>query len=114
MGYSLKFEIGRVEPTPGRPQGLRYAFMLLDPEGRRLVEFDNDAHEMPPLGSRFRGAGHEHGHWHRGGSDPGRPYTFTSADQLLADFFTQVRRALGDAKLARQRRAQAADEGTEP
>jgi len=103
MGYWLKFEIGRVEPTPERPWGLRYAFALHDPEGDRLIEFDNDAHATPPRGSRVRRAGHEGDHWHRSGSDPGRLYTFTTADQLLADFFTEVRRALHDAELGLQR-----------
>jgi Family of unknown function (DUF6516) len=100
MGYWLKFEIGRVEPTPEQPQGIRYAFTLHDPDGDRLIEFDNDAHSLSP---RFRRVGRERDHWHRGSSDPGRPYTFISADQLLADFFTEVRRALHDAKLAMQR-----------
>ena len=58
-GYWLKFEIARVEPTPERPHGLRYALTL-----------------------------------HRGRGDAGRTYKFTTADQLLADFFDAVRRAL--------------------
>jgi hypothetical protein len=62
---------------------LRYA--LHDPDGKRLVGFDN-AHVAPPLGSRFRPAKEEHDHWDRSGDDPGRPYAFTTADQLLADF----------------------------
>jgi len=103
MGYWLKFEIGRVEPTPEQPQGLRYAFALHGPDGGRLIEFDNDAHTTPPGDSHFRRLGRERDHWHRSGSDPGRPYFFTTADQLLADFFTEVRRALHDAELAMQR-----------
>jgi hypothetical protein len=67
-GYWLKFEIARVEPTPERPHGLRYAFTLHDPDGKRLVGFDN-AHGAPPLGSRFRQAKGEHDHWHRSGDD---------------------------------------------
>jgi hypothetical protein len=46
------------------------------------------------LGSRFRQASTEHDHWHRSGDDPGRPYAFTTADQLLADFFAEVGRVL--------------------
>ena len=94
-GYWLKFEIARVEPTPERPHGLRYAFTLHDPDGKRLVGFDN-AHSVRPLGSRFREANDEHDHWHRSGDDPGRPYAFTTADQLLADFFAEVRRVLDE------------------
>jgi hypothetical protein len=93
QGYWLKFEIKRAEGTPERPHGLRYAFTLHDPEGNRLVGFDN-AHSVPPLGSRFRRPSVEYDHWHRTGDDPGRPYAFTTADQLLADFFAEVRRVL--------------------
>ena len=72
---------------------MRYAFTLHDPEGKRLVGFDN-AHRVAPPGSRFRQPSDEHDHWHRTGDDPGRPYAFTTADQLLADFFAEVARVL--------------------
>ncbi len=94
-GYRLKFEIGRVTPTPERPHGLSYSFTLHDPEGKRLVGFDN-AHGAAPLGSGYRRAGVERDHWHRTGDDPGRPYAFTTADQLLADFFAEARRVLSE------------------
>ena len=94
-GYWFKFEIARVNSTPERPHGLRYAFTLHDSDGNRLVGFDN-AHGIAPLGSRFRRVGAEHDHWHRTGDDPGRPYAFTTADQLLADFFAEVRRVLDE------------------
>jgi hypothetical protein len=91
----LKFEIKRVEATPERPHGLRYAFTLHDPEGNRLMGFDN-AHSVPPLGSRYRQADVEHDHWHRTADDSGRPYAFTTADQLIADFFAEVTRVLAE------------------
>lgn len=94
-GYWIKFEIKRAPATSERPHGLRYAFTLHDPEGARLVGFDN-AHGVDALGSRFRKPPAEHDHWHRTGQDPGRPYPFTTADQLLADFFSEVRRVLAD------------------
>jgi hypothetical protein len=59
------------------------------------VGFDN-AHGVLPLGSRFRQADVEHDHWHRTSTDPGRPYAFTTADQLLADFFAEVTRVLDE------------------
>jgi hypothetical protein len=94
-GYWLKFEIKRVEATPERPHGLRYAFTLHDPEGNRLMGFYN-AHSVPPLGSRYRQADVEHDHWHRTADDSGRPYAFTTADQLIADFFAEVTRVLAE------------------
>jgi hypothetical protein len=35
-------------------------------------------------------------HWHRTPEDAGRPYSFKDADTLLADFFSEVRRVLGE------------------
>ena len=93
QGYWLKFEIRRVEPTTERPHGLRYAFTLHGPEGRRLVGFDN-AHGVPAAGSHFKERPAAVDHWHRTETDEGRPYAFVSAEQLVADFFAEVRRAL--------------------
>jgi hypothetical protein len=94
-GYWLKFEIARVESSPKRPHGLRYSFTLHDSDGSRLLGFDN-AHNVRALGSRFRQASDEQDHWHRTADDPGRPYAFTTADQLLADFFKEVARILAE------------------
>ncbi len=99
QGYWLKFEIKRIAATPERPHGLRYAFTLHDPAGKRLVGFDN-AHAVPPHGSRFAARPVAHDHWHRTEDDEGRPYPFTTADTLLADFFTEVRRVLADRGLS--------------
>ncbi len=93
QGYRLKFQIRRVEPTPQRPHGLTYSFTLHDPSGKRLIGFDN-AHAVKPPGSRFAKAPVEVDHWHRTESDPGRPYHFTGAVQLLDDFFAEVNRVL--------------------
>ena len=95
QGYWLKFEIKRVAPTPERPHGLRYAFTLHDCDGQRLIGFDN-AHGVDHPGARYRQSPTEHDHWHRTGEDPGRPYVFTDAAQLLTDFFTEVRRVLDE------------------
>jgi hypothetical protein len=92
-GYWLKFEIKRAVPEKHQPHGLRYSFTLHDPRGRRLVGFDN-AHAVPGHGSRKRRMQAAHDHWHRSVGDIGRPYSFVSADQLLADFFAEVRRTL--------------------
>ena len=93
QGYWLKFQIRRVEPTAERPHGLRYAFTLHGPEGGRLVGFDN-AHGVPAAGSHFKERPAAADHWHRTETDEGRPYAFVSAEQLVADFFAEVRRVL--------------------
>jgi hypothetical protein len=74
---------------------LRYSFTLHDPDGNRLVGFDN-AHGVPPQGSRFRNPSAEHDHWHRTGDDEGRPYQFTTTGQLITHFFAEVRRVLAE------------------
>jgi hypothetical protein len=93
QGYWLKFEIKRIAPTTERPHGLRYSFTLHDPDGKRLVGFDN-AHGVPPQGSHFQKSSVEHDHWHRTIGDEGRPYSFTTAEQLLTDFEAEVERVL--------------------
>src|SRR5437667_10155823 len=85
-GYSLKFEITRVEVTPERPHGLSYSFTLHAPDGTRLVGFDN-AHNVPARGSRFKRRQKAGDHWHRMEKDPGRPYAFKNAETLIDDFF---------------------------
>ncbi|HXT79796.1 MAG TPA: DUF6516 family protein [Acetobacteraceae bacterium] len=95
QGYWLKFEIKRIEPTPERPHGLRYSFTLHNADGKRLMGFDN-AHGVAAQGSKFAARTIEHDHWHRTGDDEGRPYSFTTADALLADFFDEVRRVLSE------------------
>lgn len=93
QGYRLKFEIKRVEATPERPHGLRYSFTLHDPDGNRLMGFDN-AHGVAAKGSRYTKRPPDADHWHRTGDDEGRPYSFTTADVLLADFFREATRIL--------------------
>jgi hypothetical protein len=88
-GHYLKFVIARVKPTATRPHGLRYSFTLHDPDGKRLVGFDN-AHPV----MRARKGRPASDHWHRTERDEGRPYKFVDADKLLADFFKEVHRVL--------------------
>ena len=78
-----------------RPHGLRYSFTLHDPNGVRLVGFDN-AHGVPPQGSRFQKPSPEHDHWHRTPDDEGRPYRFTTIVRLIDDFDAEVNRVLAE------------------
>jgi len=94
-GYWVKIEVRRIEPTKERPHGLSYSLTLHDPDGIRLIGFDN-AHAVPPLGGRYKARPAENDHWHRTESDEGRPYAFRSAPNLLEDFFREVERVLGE------------------
>jgi hypothetical protein len=92
-GYWPKFEIERVEADVARPHGLRYSFTQHGPTGKRLIGFDT-AHAVRLPGSRFRKEPAGHDHWHRTGTDVGRPYRFIDAETLLDDFFREVSRVL--------------------
>ena len=74
----MKIEVKRTEPTRQRPHGLSYSLTLHDPEGVRLLGFDN-AHAAPPLGGRYKAKPEAHDHWHRTEMDKGRAYVFRSA-----------------------------------
>ena len=93
QGYRIRFEIRRIEASPPRPHGLSYSFTLR-PEGRPRPGLRQCAWR-PAQGRQpsWEEAGGRD-HWHRGEGDEGRPYKFESADKLLADFFSEVRRIL--------------------
>ena len=86
-GHWVKFVVRRTAATPERPHGLSYSLTLHAPDGTRLVGFDN-AH--PVKGKR------RSGRWKRGKSDHHhrlrtvRPYEYTDAATLLADFWNAV------------------------
>jgi hypothetical protein len=94
-GYWLKFDIKKVAGSSERPHGLRYSFTMHDPQGRRLVGFDN-AHQTPRTGNPYRKRSIAYDHWHRRQNDEGQPYDFISAEQLLMDFESEVRRVLSE------------------
>ena len=92
-GYFVTFEIRRVRPTTEQPHGLRYAFTLHGPDGKRLLGFDN-AHGVAATGSRFHRRPAAADHWHRSGDDPGRPYAFRDPASPVEDFLDEVARVL--------------------
>lgn len=90
-GYWVKFEIKRVAASPERPHGLRYSFTLHDPDGMRLIGYDN-AHRIQTR----KGRPVEADHWHRTSNDQGRPYNFKDVVTLLGDFRDEIARVLGE------------------
>ncbi len=88
-GHFLKFEIRLIEESVQVPHGIAYSFTFHDPEGMRLLGFDN-AHPVPHAGGKFVKAKLEADHWHRTINDEGRPYAFVSVEKLLVDFFAEV------------------------
>lgn len=98
-GYWVKIEVKRTAPTAQRPHGLSYSLTLHDPEGVRLLGFDN-AHGVAPRGGRYGTRPVAHDHWHRTETDKGRPYEFSSALRLVQDFLDEVERVLGERGLS--------------
>lgn len=89
--HFVKFDIRLVKESGIVPHGIAYSFTFHEPDGSRLLGFDN-AHPVPHSGGRYVKPKAEADHWHRTKNDEGRPYTFVSAAQLLDDFFAEVER----------------------
>jgi hypothetical protein len=81
-GYQVVIRAEWVDESAGRPHGLSYALILQDENKERLLGFDNS---HAPDGAV---EGEPFDHEHRPNS-VGRtfPYKFTSAGQLISDFF---------------------------
>jgi hypothetical protein len=90
-GYFLRFQIKRVAKTSERPHGLRYSFTLHNPQGTRVIGFDN-SHGVRRGKRRPKVPAVDH--WHRTARDKGRPYAFKDAETLVNDFFIEVERVL--------------------
>lgn len=87
-GYWVKFVVHQVPATADKPHGLDYSLTLHDPDGERLVEFDN-AHQVP---GQAKGAANDHKHRLR----TVRPYDYTDAAALLGTFWNKVESVMRD------------------
>ncbi len=81
-GHWVKFVATRVPVSPEKPHGVDYSLTLHGTEGERLVGFDN-AHPVAP---QKRGDPQDHRHRLRNV----RPYAYSDAASLLADFWETV------------------------
>ena len=97
-GYWVKVEVWRVPATPEVPHGIRYALTLHEPNGKRIMGYDNSHAVKPPKKFKFAGQRYTYDHMHRHVSDKGVPYEFKDGHQLLADFFAEVDRVLKEAR----------------
>ena len=90
-GFVAKVRAKRVPPDIGRPHGIDYALVLIGPDGKRRLSYDN-AHaarsgagpagrKRPPFDHRDHGQRTE-------------PYRFSDAETLMTDFWTDVNRIL--------------------
>jgi hypothetical protein len=97
-GYVVEFVVQRTEKTSERPHGINYALVFRPKDGTPYVRFDN-AHAVERPGGRFVRGPEAYDHWHRTETDPGRPYVFTTAMQLLDDFWREVKRVMTEKEI---------------
>ena len=90
-GVIVEFTARRTDVTPERPHGISYALVLRPKGGSPWVRSDN-AHAVDEGDRGYRRKRAAYDHWHRTEKDTGRPYSFTTAAQLLDDFWKEVRR----------------------
>lgn len=98
QGYVVEFSVHRTQKTPERPHGITYALVFRPIDSEPFVRFDN-AHAAERPGGRFVKTPRAHDHWHRSAGDPGRPYAFSTATQLLEDFWREVKRAMDERRI---------------
>ncbi len=94
-GYVVEFTVRRADITAERPRGISYALVFRPAHGEPFVRFDN-AHAPNRTGGKYVKARAAYDHWHRDEHDVGRPYTFTTALQLLNDFWREVKRVMDE------------------
>jgi Family of unknown function (DUF6516) len=87
-GYWVKFVVHQVPVAADKPHGLDYSLTLHDPDGERLVGFDN-AHQVR---GQAKGAAKDHKHRLR----TVRPYDYTDAATLLEAFWSEVESVMRD------------------
>lgn len=93
-GYWTKFKVKKlVNPTEERPHGIRYSLTLHDPQGNRVIGFDNAHAVKSKKSGRYRRQ-KTYDHWHRNIKDEGVSYAFIDAHKLLKDFWIQVDKTL--------------------
>jgi len=93
-GYWFKIEAKLVDVSRSVPHGIRYSLTLHDLHGARILGYDNAHAIKPPKKAKSPRHGKAFDHKHRHISDHGVPYAFTSAQQLLDDFWADVNRIL--------------------
>lgn len=96
LEYYVHFEVKRVGCSAGRPHGIKYSLTLRDKRNNRLMGFDN-AHPVKAPGSGFirHRTLRKYDHQHKFKDIAVIiPYEYSTAEQLLVDFWTSVDKAL--------------------
>lgn len=93
-GYWTKIEAWKVDCSPQTPHGIRYSLTLHDPQGTRILGYDNAHAAKPPGKFKYAGRVLPYDHKHRHASDKGVPYQFKDVQDLVDDFFADVDRVM--------------------
>ncbi|MHB1737117.1 MAG: toxin-antitoxin system TumE family protein [Acidithiobacillus sp.] len=72
----MKIKAWRVAATEEIPHGIRYCLTLHDPDGKRILGYDNAHLVKPPKKFKYAGRIMAYDHKHRHASDKGVPYEF--------------------------------------
>ena len=88
----------QVKPCPEIPHGIRYNLTLHNNYNRRIMGFDNAHAPKSRKRGKFKGRIVAYDHRHKSSKDRGTPYAFSSAQQLLEDFFNEVNRIMQEVK----------------
>jgi hypothetical protein len=91
-GYWTKIEAYKVAPNKHIPHGIRYSMTLHDSYNKRILGFDN-AHAFKPVRKKYGARKITWDHKHR--YEIISPYEFESANQLLENFWNEVRQITG-------------------
>jgi hypothetical protein len=95
-GFWTRIQAWLVEPRSEIPHGVRYSLSLHDRHGTRILAFDN-AHGLRPERAR---PGRKAVAWdHQHLENKTEPYEFTSAEQLMVDFWEVVNSFLKSKRL---------------
>jgi len=87
--FRIEINAHKVRPTPYRPYGVKYRLVLLDPNGTRIVGYDN-AHRHK-IKTKRKKYGARRITWdHKHNVEEISIYEFESASQLLTDFWKDV------------------------
>ncbi|MEE8552841.1 MAG: DUF6516 family protein [Desulfobacterales bacterium] len=90
-GYRVEINAHRVKPTPNRPHGIKYRLVLLDPNGTRIIGYDNKhKHRAKTKRKKYGGRKITFDHKHK--LEKVTNYEFESAIQLLIDFWNDIQK----------------------
>jgi len=93
QGYHATFRFWLAKSKVQRTHPYRYELVLHDPNGNRIMGYDN-AHPVRWKSGQFTQQSKSPDHFHRDRSDKGRPYVFVSLTQLLEDFYQRAEKIL--------------------